>query len=285
MKRYFLWFALILLISCKEEKKSGVKPQEASTIAKGENNHVVIEKFQQIVDSVQLKGSILIYDLKKDSYYSNDFAWAKTGKLPASTYKIPNSIIALETGIVGDQNTIFEWSGEKRFLKSWEEDLTFKQAFQRSCVPCYQEIARKVGVEHMNTYLKKLQYGEMHVDSTNLDSFWLQGKSRINQFQQMDFLLRFYKSQLSISKRTETIVKEIMILKRTENYVLRGKTGWSIVGDFHNGWFVGYVESSDKTFFFATNVSPISTTFNQKKFQKSRKEITFKALKELDILF
>ncbi len=82
MKRYFLWFALILFVSCKEEKKSEVKPQETSTVVKGKSNHVVVEKFHQIIDSVQFKGSILIYDLQKDSYYSNDFAWANTGKLP-----------------------------------------------------------------------------------------------------------------------------------------------------------------------------------------------------------
>lgn len=284
MKRFFLWFALILFVSCKEEKKSDVKSQETSTAIKDKNNRVVVAEFQQIIDSVQLKGSILIYDLQKDSYYSNDFAWAKRGKLPASTYKIPNSIIALETGVVDDQNTIFLWNGEKRFLKSWEQDLTFKEAFQFSCVPCYQEIARKVGVERMNAYLKKFQYGDIHVDSVNLDSFWLQGNSRINQFQQTDFLLRFYKSQLAISKRTETIVKEIMVLEKTGNYVLRGKTGWSIVDNLHNGWFVGYIEDKESVFFFATNVAPTSATFNHKEFQKNRKRITYKAFKQLNIL-
>lgn len=284
MKRYFLWFALILLVSCKKEKKNKAKPQETSATVEATRHQIKVDGFQKLLDTAQLKGAILLYDFKKETYYSNDFEWSQSGKLPASTYKIPNSIIALETGVVEDQNTIFVWNGEKRFLKSWEEDLTFKQAFQRSCVPCYQEIARKVGVEHMNAYLKKLQYGKIYVDSTNLDSFWLQGNSRINQFQQIDFLLRFYKSQLAISKRTEAIVKEIMTLKRTENYVLRGKTGWSVAGDFHNGWFVGYIESNDKVFFFATNVEPIGD-FDAEKFQLNRKVITYEALKELNVLF
>ena len=75
-----------------------------------------------------------------------------------------------------------------------------------------------------------------------------------------------------------------MILKETTNYVLRGKTGWSLVGDSHNGWFVGYLEKGDQVFFFATNVSPISKDFNQQNFQKNRKEVTYKALRKLGIL-
>ncbi|MBC8757115.1 class D beta-lactamase [Kordia sp. YSTF-M3] len=283
MKKLCIFFLCVFCFSCKEESKKNLKPQEKSVITKNIDNHTIVAAFQKIIDSVKLKGAILVYDLREDVHYSNDFSWAETGKLPASTYKIPNSIIALETGVVADQNTIFVWNGEKRFLKSWEEDLTFTQAFQRSCVPCYQEIAREVGVESMNAYLEKFQYGNIQVDSTNLDSFWLQGNSRITQFQQIDFLTRLYQSKLPISKRTETIMKDIMIVKETETYTLRGKTGWSISDGINNGWFVGYVEKEDKIFFFATNVEPTGK-FNQKAFIKNRKEITYKALRQLDIL-
>lgn len=280
MKKYFTWFLLLMLVSCKEKKKESTDLQKEIDVVTRSINL----EFQKILDEADVKGAILIYDFQNKNYHSNDFSWAKTGKLPASTYKIPNSIIALETGVVHDLNTIFPWNGERRFLKSWEEDLTFTQAFQRSCVPCYQEIARKIGVERMNEYLGKFQYGNIQVDSTTIDSFWLQGNARIDQFQQIDFLARFFQSKLPISKRTEAIVKEMMILKQTENYVLRGKTGWSIVDDLHNGWFVGYVENGTEVFFFATNVAPISTTFDEKKFQECRKEVTYKALKQLNVL-
>ncbi|MFK7747606.1 MAG: class D beta-lactamase [Kordia sp.] len=280
MKQLLIFCLCIACFSCKEESKRNKKLQEKSATAKITNNHIQKEVFQEIIDSAQLKGAILLYDLKKDTFYSNDFSWAKTGQLPASTFKIPNSIIGLETKEVEDQHTIFKWNGEKRFFKAWETDLTFQQAFQRSCVPCYQEVARKVGVKRMHTYIDKFQYGNIEVDSTNLDNFWLQGNARISQFQQIDFLKRFQQNKLPISYRTATIVKEIMILKETENYVLRGKTGWSIVGEHHNGWFVGYVNSGDQVFFFATNVEPISKGFVQKEFQNNRKIVTYKALRE-----
>ncbi len=242
------------------------------------------ESFQKILDQAKLKGAILVYDAQEKLYYANDFSWANTGKLPASTYKIPNSIIGLETKAVADENTVFKWNGEQRFLKSWEADLTLKQAFQRSCVPCYQGVARKIGVKRMNKYIMKLNYGTIVVDSTNLENFWLQGNATITQFEQIDFLKRFQREKLPISKRTFTIVKDIMILKATENYVLRGKTGWSIVGEQHNGWFVGYVESGDQVFFFATNVAPTSKDFDQKAFQENRKVVTYEALQELGVL-
>ena len=116
-----------------------------------------------------MEGSVLIYHLNDDKYYSNDFAWCEKGNLPASTFKITNSIIALETGIVENDSTMFYWNGEKRRLKMWERDMPLRDAFHFSCVPCYQEVARGIGQERMNSYLKKLEYGSMKVDSTNID--------------------------------------------------------------------------------------------------------------------
>lgn len=147
-----------------------------------------------------LREAILIYDLKEETYYSNNFEWTQKGKLPASTFKIPNSIIVLEVGIVTHGHIVFKWNGEKRSFKSWEQDLTFKDAFHFLCVPCYQEVARKIGVQRMVKYVDTLNYGNMKVDTANIKLFWLEGVSRINQLQQIDFLKRFYVSQLPISK-------------------------------------------------------------------------------------
>jgi len=145
----------------------------------GQVQEVLKTEFNSILDSLKVKGSILIYDVKNKTYYSNDFNWAKTGIIPASTFKIPNSIIALELGIVQSDSTIFKWNGEKRKQKRWEEDLTFKKAFQVSCVPCYQEIARKIGVKRMKYNLKKMNYKGMKVDSLTIDNFWLHGKANL----------------------------------------------------------------------------------------------------------
>ena len=284
MKKLFIFCLCFCCYSCKKELKTITDLQKQSTTAKKTTNYIVKESFQNIISLANLKGSILLFDSKKEVYYSNDFAWAKVGRLPASTYKIPNSIIALESNVVDESTTVFKWNGEARFLKSWEADLTLKQAFQRSCVPCYQEVARKIGVTRMNDYLAKLNYGNIQVNHDNLENFWLQGNAKISQFQQIDFLQRFQQEIVPVSKQTIRTVKNMMILKETENYVLRGKTGWSITEDQHNGWFVGYLETNDNTVFFATNIEPITQEFDQKEFQSNRKAITEKALQNLGFL-
>ncbi len=235
------------------------------------------------MDSANLIGSILIYDLDANQYFSNDFKWARKGQLPASTFKIANSIIALESGFVENDSTLFVWNGEKRRLKSWEQNLVFRDAFQLSCVPCYQELARKIGVKKMNYYLDKLNYGNMQVGANNIDSFWLEGDSRINQFQQIDFLIRLQQSELPISEHTELVIKRMMVMEDKEGFKLRGKTGWSIKNGNNNGWFVGYIERDDNTFFFATNIEP-REQFEMDKFPMIRKDVTFNACQLMRIM-
>ncbi len=201
MKYFYLIIILITSFSC-----SGNRQNEQTN---GKKNNAAIERlvlaeFQQILDSSNVEGSILIYDPQTAIFYSNDFQWAELGKLPASTFKIPNSIIALETEVVENDSTLFIWNGEKRNLSIWEQDLLFKDAFRFSCVPCYQDIARKIGEKRMKEYLSNLKYGNMVFDSTNIDIFWLVGDSKINQFEQIDFLSRLYYSKLPISGKTET---------------------------------------------------------------------------------
>lgn len=278
MRIIHLLSILILFFSCSGKK---TKPEEK--IKKVLGRELVAPEFQTIISSADVKGSIVIYDLKDDMYYSNDFQWAKKGHLPASTFKITNSIIAIETGTVENDSTLFKWNGENRRLKIWEQDLIFRDAFHFSCVPCYQEVARGIGEKEMNKFLNKLEYGNMKVDSTNIDLFWLEGESRISQFQQIDFLKRFYQSELPISERTALTVKRMIVIEENENYRLSGKTGWSVRNGNNNGWFVGFVEAQNKTYFFATNVEP-KKEFDMNMFPMVRKDVTLKALKQMKII-
>jgi len=220
------------------------------------NSMHIVPDFDRILESKQLKGSILLFDQKDEQYFSNDFQWAEIERLPASTFKIPNSIIALETGVMANDSTIIPWNGEKRFLKSWEQDLSFRQAFQLSCVPCYQEIARKIGVERMKIYLDKLGYGGMEFDGETIDRFWLEGNSGISQMQQITFLKRFYDQQLPISYGTYELIKKLMFVHKDYGYSLFGKTGMAARDGSNNGWYVGFIEKEEQVIFFATNVIP-----------------------------
>ena len=278
MKVIYIIPILIGLFSCTGKKTESDKKE-----IKVVEREIIVPQFEKIIDSANVEGAILIYDLKNDKYYSNDFNWAKKRNLPASTFKITNSIIALETGVVENDSTLLKRNGEKRRFKNWEQDLILRDAFHFSCVPCYQEIARKVGENKMNKFLKKLDYGNMKVDSSNLDLFWLEGESSITQFQQINFLKRLYQSELPISERTEMIMKRMIVIEDTDDYKLSGKTGWSIRNGNNNGWFVGYVETQSKIYFFATNVEP-KQQFDMNMFPMIRKDVTFKAFEQMKII-
>jgi len=271
----------IILIAFLLHSCIGNKNPKKEKKVKVSENKIVKPEFQSIIDSSNVNCSILIYDLKNDLFYSNNFDWAKTGRLPASTFKIVNSIIALETKVVENDSTLFSWNGEKRDYKDWEQDLILSDAFKYSCVPCYQEITKGIGEKRMNEYLEKLNYKEMKVNSNNLDKFWLEGDSKINQFQQIEFIKRFFKSEIGISKRTEDIMKKIFFIEKYGKYNLNGKTGLSIRNGNYNGWFVGYIESEDNNYFFATNIEP-KDNLNKKLFPKLRKKITIEALNTME---
>lgn len=278
MKTFYFASILILFISC-----TGNNTSFQNNLEKGAEPQIVVAAFQTIIDSANVDGAILIYDLNENKYYSNDFDWTKNGKLPASTFKIVNSIIALETGVVENDSTLFSWNGEERSYKNWEQDLILRDAFHFSCVPCYQEVARKIGANKMSEFLDILDYGTMKVDSTNIDLFWLEGESRISQFQQIDFLSRFYSSELPISAQTDSIMKRMLVVEENDEYKMSGKTGWSIRNGTNNGWFVGYIQVQNEVYFFATNVEP-KEHFDMNRFPMIRKQLTYKALQQMGVL-
>ena len=263
-------------------KKEGRKKQDKQKITDA-SQEILDSSLIKLMKTAPAKGAILIYDYQQKRYYSNDFEWAKRGQLPASTFKIPNSLIALEVGTVKNDSTLIKWDGNKRYLKIWEKDMIFRQAFHLSCLPCYQELSRKAGEEQMHAWVDKLKYGKMVFDSTSYDRFWVVGESLITPFQQIEFLMRFHEKKLPITERTDKIAKRMMIKEQTDQYVLRAKTGLSNPEGKLNGWFVGYVEKGDDLYFFATNLDPKPGT-PDKKFIPLRIELTMKALKQKGIL-
>lgn len=281
MKYLCALFLGIILLSCSpgSETDQGTNYETVDTLSQEQES----TEIQKLFDSISLNGSVLIYDPSKDIYYSNDLEWAHSGHLPASTFKITNSIIALETGVVEDDSTMFKWDGKKRRLSFWERDMVFRDAFHLSCVPCYQDIARKIGTDRMIAFLDSFKYGNMFLDSNSIDLFWLEGESKITQFEQIAFLKKFYNSDLPIKERTENIMKRLMVIDKNDSYTISGKTGWSIRDGNNIGWFVGFVEVKEDVYYFATKVEP-KEDFDMDQFASIRKKLSFEALKALGII-
>lgn len=280
MQKLLLLLLLLAFTSCDRPSPSSANPGQEIKDTLIQITDIAI---QDILDNASLSGSILIYEPNSNTAFSNNFKRCDSGFLPASTFKIPNAIIALETGVVEDDSSLFRWDGQPRRLKIWEKDMSFKEAFHLSCVPCYQEIARKIGYNRMKKHLNSFGYGTMHFDSSQIDVFWLSGDSRITQWEQIKFLQNFHNKSLGISDRTDSIMKVMMIIETGPDYILRGKTGWSIRDGLNVGWFVGYVQTPKADYFFATNVEPLSS-FDLNTFARIRIEVTIEALKQREIL-
>lgn len=163
--------------------------------------------------------------------------------IPASTSKIPHTIIALETGTASSQ-TIFEWDGKRRFLDAWNMDQTLATAYQRSAVWVFQEITETLGHTEMSRWIKRLEYGNRDIgEATRLTSYWLQGPLEISALEQVDFLQHLALDQLAVSSDTMDQARDIMRADSGPDWSLYAKTGWGLRGDDPDiGWYVGWLE-------------------------------------------
>lgn len=239
--------------------------------------------FAQHFQDLGVEGSILIYDLNRDRTYEHNPVRNATEFLPASTFKILNSLIALETGVIANDLAILTWDGVERSVPAWNRDLNMHTAFQQSAVWFYQVIARRVGHERMQQWVAAADYGNQTIGNADeIDTFWLDGDLRITPQEQIQFLRRLYTNELPFSADVVATVKEIMIVEQTPDYTIRAKTGWFGFGQPDQdqvGWYVGYVEQAGNVYFFATNID-----IRDSDDAPARIELTRRCLKTLQLL-
>ena len=241
-----------------------------------------LPQFDHYFKEAGFTGSFSLYDLNKKEYATTDRNDFVKGTSPASTFKVPNTFIALETNAVRDENELTKWDGTPKRLKIWEQDYELKNAYKNSAYWFYQEIAKRVGEEKYHTYLKKLDYGNQDI-SGGLTVFWLGSSLKISPKSQLEFLQKLQAETLPFSERTYRIGKEVMVEKKTDTYILSAKTGWADTKPTHTGWYVGYVETKDNVYFFATRIYQPDAQQSDD-FGNQRKAITRKILSDLKIL-
>jgi beta-lactamase class D len=205
-------------------------------------------------DSAGYEGSILIHDRADSTWHVHNLERSKTGFLPCSTFKIPNSLIALETGVAPDEKLMIPWNGVKRDFEIWNKDMDMEEAIRLSCVPYYQEIARRIGRERMQRFVNRIDYGNRDL-SGPLDQFWLTGNLRINQWEQIRLLERLYDGKLPFSRRNMEIVRRILPREDGPGGVIHAKTGLGYNLAVSVGWWVGWFERPAGACFFALNIA------------------------------
>ncbi|MBE9157236.1 class D beta-lactamase [Nodosilinea sp. LEGE 06152] len=240
-------------------------------------------RFAQHFQELGLEGAIIIHDLNQNVTYQHNGDRNRQPFLPASTFKILNSLIALETGVITNDVAVLTWDGIERLVPAWNQDLNLRRAFNLSAVWFYQVLARRIGHDRMQQWVSAAGYGNQTIGSPSaIDSFWLEGDLRITPQQQIEFLQRLYRNELPFSEAAIATVKDIMIVERTPDYTLRAKTGWAGFGEADQtqvGWYVGYLEQGDNVYLFATNID-----MRQDSDGPARLELTRRCLSDLNLL-
>ncbi|KQS34292.1 penicillin-binding transpeptidase domain-containing protein [Dyadobacter sp. Leaf189] len=233
--------------------------------------------------SCNLEGSITIYD-KTGKWLTSDEEDSRRETQPASTFKIINLLIALETGVIKDENEIVKWPGSTDttlygYRPEIYHDISVKEAFEVSAGWAFIELAKKIGWKQYLHYLKAAKYGNNNLSEKG-DDFWNFGAFGVSPRNQVTFLAAVYAGKVPFSKRNIDILKKVMVNEQTADYTLRAKTGWTRVDGNDIGWWVGYVERKDNTYFFATRVTKKRSTPNPE-FGNCRKTITREVLRQL----
>ncbi len=200
-----------------------------------------------------ISGSFVLKKIGHDEFIVFNQVRSQKRFIPASTFKIANSLIALETGVVSDIDEVIPYGGKPQPFKAWERDMSMRGAIKISNVPVYQELARRVGLERYGKWLEKLNYGNQQT-GTKTETFWLEGPLTISASEQVEFIERLIEKDLPLSMENQSAVIDILRLETNKGKILFGKTGWTRTPDPDLGWFVGWVTDGTDQTVFALNM-------------------------------
>ncbi|QNA43892.1 class D beta-lactamase [Lacibacter sediminis] len=228
------------------------------------NNFSIDNDLKQYFDKYKATGSFALFDNAQAQFTIFDSANFRKRYTPASTFKIVNSLIGLETGKIFDEKMVIKWDGVERERTELNKDMTMEEAFKVSSVPYYQEVARRIGKDTMQFWIDTLQYGNKNIGSA-VDSFWLNNTIKISPDEQLGLVKRLYFEQLPFQKRTQQIVRKVMMQEDNSLYKLAYKTGWGFDEKGENiGWIVGWIEENRHPYFFVLLVQSPEKNYNMR---------------------
>ncbi|MGC4035091.1 MAG: class D beta-lactamase [Chitinophagaceae bacterium] len=227
-----------------------------------QNNVKIDDSLKKYFDEYKADGCFALYDNGTGLFTVYNLArYRDSSYLPASTFKIVNSLIGLQTGKIVDDSMIIKWDGVVRARPEWNQDLSMYRAFRFSAVPYYQEVARRIGKDTMQHWLDSLSYGTKKITSA-IDTFWLDNSLKIKPDEELGLVKRLYFDQLPFFNRNQEIVKQAMLFEDNSNYKLSYKTGWGSYNGKQLGWIVGWIEENKHPYFFVLNLESPDENFD-----------------------
>lgn len=239
------------------------------------NNVKEDNSLKKYFDENKAKGCFALFDNGTGKFTIYNLSrYRDSSYLPASTFKIVNSLIGLQTGVITNENMIIKWDSIQRPIEEWNQDLTMTEAFRISAVPYYQEVARRIGKDSMQSWLNKMKYGaksdtEKVVINSAIDTFWLDNSIKMTPDQQLGLVKKLYFDQLPFFNTYQETVKRTMLFESNSNYKFSYKTGWgqNEKGN-HIGWIVGWIEENRHPYFFVLNIESPDPDFDMRSVRK-----------------
>ncbi|WP_126972539.1 penicillin-binding transpeptidase domain-containing protein [Gynurincola endophyticus] len=246
------------------------------------NNVTKDDTLKKYFDEWKADGTFAFFNNGQGDFHIYNLPRYTDGKyLPASTFKIVNSLIGVEKGVIKDSTSIINWNGAGSGRAECDANLSMNQAFRLSCPNWYQELARRIGATDMKKYLDTLGYGSFSPDfnmEEKLDIFWLDNSLKVTADEQLGLLKKLYFEQLPFLKRTQRIVREMMLWEDDANYKLSYKTGWGVTEEGNQlGWIEGWIEENNHPYFFVLQIESPDANFDMR---SARLDILKKILKQ-----
>jgi len=230
------YFCLLIFTSCSVNKA---------------NNDESLKKY---FDENKVDGSFTMFNNQDGQVTVYNMKYDTMRFLPASTFKIFNSLVGLQTGIITDEKMVIKWDGVKRWNADWNKDMNMAEAFKVSNVAYYQEVARRIGKDTMQQWIDSIGYGNKNISGA-IDSFWLNNTLKISPDEQLGFVKKLYFDQLPFRKSVQQMVRDVMLQESNTAYQLSYKTGWGFGEDGNAiGWVAGWIEENKHVYFFVTFV-------------------------------
>lgn len=254
-----------LVFGCAEQPPpdpSAPEAPEAPLVA----TDTVRTDWARFFEAEQAVGTIVVYDAATGQTQRTNPDRADERFAPASSFKVYNSLVALETGVVPNVDTVYAWDGVERG-GAWDQDHSMRLAMRNSTLWLYQELAREIGRDRYDAAFAREPYGNNTLGDS-IDTFWLGEPLKISANEQVAYLDQLRQGALAFRPEVQADVRGIMVLEDTDAYTLYGKTGWTWTEDDRSdeiGWLVGWIEHGDGAHVYALNVTPNGPDFDMRR--------------------
>ena len=196
-------------------------------------------------------GCGIIYDLNANQYTAYHQDEITRRMPPCSTYKIYSLLNALEQGVITPEENTLLWDGTTYDYAAWNHDQNIDTAMKSSVNWYFERLDDMVGFQQTKAFFQEIGFGSGN-PSNDPGSLWNGTGIKISAFEQVELLVKLYRNDFNFAEENITAVKNAMEITSNDTSRLYGKTGTGCADDQNiAGWFIGFVETNDNTYFFA----------------------------------